>query len=109
MYKYGPKPQPYLTPLISGTNLDIWFYPRKAQNFVSSYVTYIELNILSSTLFFLTLKQKASLSKDLNVFAKLAKHQSAPSLFILKNFSTFFNLKNFPNIVLRLKSPSEKG
>jgi len=45
---------------------------------------------------FLTLNQKSSLSKNLNVFPKSAKHKSTSSLFALKYFSKFLISKLFP-------------
>lgn len=107
MYKYGLKPQYCLTFLVCGTNLDTWFSPRMAQNCISLYIIYLQLNIPSPTLFLLTLNQKFSIKK-LNVFPKSAKHQTTSSLFAHKCFSNFLTSKLFPLLSYIQQSPLEK-
>ena len=66
---------------------------------------YTELNILSPALLFLTLNQKASLTKKVECFPEIRKTPINFFSFGSQVFLKIFKLKKFPTIVLHLTKP----
>jgi hypothetical protein len=100
LYKYGLRPQTWGTPFWVA-QIDIRFSQHFTKNFISWYIIFIELPILSLTPIFLIWKYTATLLLESNAFSKSTKHQYNLSRFALKYLSTdVLIIKILPTVLL---------